>query len=195
MQRIFTAALAAVIATGVAAAPAHAATQITGADICNQTSTTAYTNCVAYAGNLLNGSSIADLNAALDTLIGGNYSPDAVWANLDPTKLLISGSGNDPTGTITFAQSLLGNTILGVHFGNAGTGAGNRTQFYLFDFGTPTTQLSLNTQGFSDGVIINGPVPEPATWVLMLLGFGFVGFAMRRRNGEGNAARIRVAYS
>ncbi|MES2291584.1 MAG: PEPxxWA-CTERM sorting domain-containing protein [Pseudomonadota bacterium] len=25
------------------------------------------------------------------------------------------------------------------------------------------------------------PVPEPATWVMMLLGFAAVGFAMRRR--------------
>jgi len=26
-----------------------------------------------------------------------------------------------------------------------------------------------------------GAVPEPATWAMMLLGFGAVGFAMRRR--------------
>ena len=25
------------------------------------------------------------------------------------------------------------------------------------------------------------PVPEPATWAMMLLGFGAVGYAMRRR--------------
>jgi hypothetical protein len=40
---------------------------------------------------------------------------------------------------------------------------GNRT--YLFD---------------SNGNLITG-VPEPATWAMMLLGFGFVGFALRRQ--------------
>ena len=32
-----------------------------------------------------------------------------------------------------------------------------------------------------------GAVPEPATWAMMLLGFGGIGFAMRRRRKEGLA--------
>jgi hypothetical protein len=32
-------------------------------------------------------------------------------------------------------------------------------------------------------IFLNAPVPEPATWLMMLLGFGFVGAALRRRNG------------
>ena len=35
--------------------------------------------------------------------------------------------------------------------------------------------------GVLDGSITINPVPEPATWAMMLLGFGAVGFAMRRR--------------
>jgi hypothetical protein len=31
------------------------------------------------------------------------------------------------------------------------------------------------------GAIAFGAVPEPSTWAMMLLGFGAVGFAMRRR--------------
>jgi hypothetical protein len=34
-------------------------------------------------------------------------------------------------------------------------------------------------------------VPEPATWAMMLLGFGGIGYAMRRKNAVG--ARIRYA--
>jgi hypothetical protein len=30
---------------------------------------------------------------------------------------------------------------------------------------------------------IQDPIPEPGTWVMMLLGFGAVGFAFRRRKG------------
>jgi hypothetical protein len=34
------------------------------------------------------------------------------------------------------------------------------------------------------------PVPEPATWALMLLGFGGIGMAMRRRNVKGRLFQI-----
>lgn len=36
-----------------------------------------------------------------------------------------------------------------------------------------------------------GAVPEPATWAMMLAGFGMVGFAMRRRS----PTRMRVSYA
>jgi hypothetical protein len=42
-------------------------------------------------------------------------------------------------------------------------------------------RLSSTTNAFEiDNLAIN-PVPEPATWALMLLGFGGIGMAMRRR--------------
>lgn len=31
---------------------------------------------------------------------------------------------------------------------------------------------------------VNNPVPEPATWAMMLLGFGGIGFAMRRKRSQ-----------
>jgi hypothetical protein len=170
------------------ATPAQAAHNLTGDDYCNQTSPT-YTTCLAYEGNLLNSASIDELNAALDELVGGDYE-DVAWADLDPTKLLISGDGDDPTGTITFDQALLGSTILGVHFGDGGTQLGNYTQLYLYDFAQATTQLSLNTQGFSDGVIINPGVPEPSTWAMFLVGFGALGALMRRRKVAGPRLRV-----
>lgn len=180
------------VAMGLAAAPtsAGAATLLTGAGVCNQTSTTLpptasgnYSSCVAYSGNLLNQHSIADINTALDVLVGGNYSPDVVWSALEPTESLISGNGDNPNGLITFGQALSGPVILGVHFGGANSGAPERTQFYALNFGTPITQLYLNTQGFSVGVIIPaiGSVPEPGTWAMMLLGFAGIGFVMHRR--------------
>ena len=60
-------------------------------------------------------------------------------------------------------------------------------------FGTLTFGPPLNgsVTGYGSGVTfrgvsesgtlrVTGPVPEPSTWVLMLLGFGGIGFAMRR---------------
>lgn len=40
-----------------------------------------------------------------------------------------------------------------------------------------------------NGVQITGAVPEPATWAMMLLGFGTIGFAMRRRQ------HVHVTYT
>jgi hypothetical protein len=40
-----------------------------------------------------------------------------------------------------------------------------------------------------------GAVPEPATWAMMLMGFGAVGFGMRRRKSAADTKRLRVAYA
>lgn len=47
------------------------------------------------------------------------------------------------------------------------------------------TRLSLETMD------VAAAVPEPATWAMMLVGFGGIGFAMRRRS----KVRARVAYA
>jgi len=57
----------------------------------------------------------------------------------------------------------------------------NRTDDYFLNFAfvsgpTPAKDVLL------DGVsITSAPVPEPATWAMMIAGLGMVGFAMRRR--------------
>jgi len=44
---------------------------------------------------------------------------------------------------------------------------------------------ALGTFGLIDGSTVSGltcqPLPEPASWAMMLLGFGFIGSAIRRR--------------
>ena len=66
-------------------------------------------------------------------------------------------------------------------------------QTYSFDYGTigkaaPTgTGIGLGFYGaaladnFGNGAGATGAVPEPATWAMMLAGFGMIGFAARRR--------------
>ncbi len=67
-----------------------------------------------------------------------------------------------------------------------------------FDYSTQVNQfgtytLTLTGTGGGGGVAIDhpprGPVPEPATWALMILGFGAAGAALRRRR---NPAPIRI---
>lgn len=181
MKLVLRAAVAA--AALFAAAPASAALVLVPGGACSLTvSTPDALDCAgAYAGNLNNNSSIGDLNAALDALIGGSgYSPDAVWANLDPTKAIFSNGGG---GVVNFSQTLTGLHILSAHFGDGGTGLGDRTILYLFDFGAGADSVNLGINGFSNAVQITAPpaVPESTTWAMMLLGFGAIGFGLRRR--------------
>lgn len=137
-------------------------------------------DCSGYwEGNLNSGSRIDDLNAALDDLVGGTgFDPDVVFSDIENTKDFFDETG----GVLTFDSALLGEQIISIHFGAAGEFGGDVSVLYLFNFGSPTTSIDLSQQGFSNGILIgNGVIPEPATWAMMLMGFGAVGYAMRRR--------------
>jgi hypothetical protein len=56
------------------------------------------------------------------------------------------------------------------------------------------TSVTFSSTGNSfevDNLAVGGAVPEPATWAMMMLGFGGLGFAMRRKPKA--AMRIRYA--
>lgn len=50
-----------------------------------------------------------------------------------------------------------------------------------------THDRSLYSLSFSNGIVngLTGAVPEPATWAMLILGFGVVGGALRRRRSTG----------
>ena len=50
--------------------------------------------------------------------------------------------------------------------------------------------VNMGSPGNISGNAAFYPVPEPATWAMMLLGFGGIGFAMRRRRGQQALAQI-----
>jgi hypothetical protein len=56
-------------------------------------------------------------------------------------------------------------------------------------FNGPKYYLVLDDISFDDA-LPTASVPEPATWAMMLLGFGTIGFAVRRQKVT---ARIRCA--
>lgn len=51
----------------------------------------------------------------------------------------------------------------------------------LKDFGAPAAFRIDDFAGTADAVVVEGGVPEPATWALMIGGFGFAGATLRRR--------------
>lgn len=88
----------------------------------------------------------------------------------------ISGGGYFDTAARSFANAAQYTTTFTL--ASAGT-----ARFFLYD-----DALSDNRGGVSLSL---AGVPEPATWGLMILGFGAVGGAMRRRQSV--AAKVRLA--
>lgn len=132
-----------------------------------------------YSGNMLQ-SSLTDATglAALVALgaPGTGTFLEAKLENLDSS-----------TGVINFTTALTGMTVFAFHAGGAGDG-GQGTFFFQFDAGTGvdvitiTDRLNSNATGLSNAALFQtSPVPEPATWAMMLLGFGAVGFSVRRK--------------
>ena len=154
MRRFVLSALAEISAVALAA-PASAALSMVGSrSNPTQPNPNALACAGAFAGNLNNNARIGDLNGALDQLFGGGFA-DVLWADLDPTKAMFSAG----TSTrLNFAQTLFGVQILSLHFGNAGSGLGDHTILYLFDFGlTGPDSVFLEQRGWSNAVLIAAP--------------------------------------
>ena len=134
-----------------------------------------------YSGNLLNGSAedIANQQAAIDSL-PGDFQFDGDWGALAGNTILSLTNGNQ----LNFGETMFGLTIIGAHFGNVAGDAGNVSVFWLFDFGTEGADFVTldDPTGWSNATLYTtgSGVPEPATWGMMLLGFGAAGTAMRR---------------
>ena len=133
-----------------------------------------------YSGNLLQ-SSLTDATglAALVALgaPGTGTFLEAKLENLDSN-----------TGVINFVTPLTGMSVFGFHAGGAGDG-GQGTFFFQFNAGagvdviTITDRLNSNATGLSNAALFQtgSAVPEPATWAMMLLGFGAIGTSLRIR--------------
>lgn len=144
-----------------------------------------------YDNNQFSMANVAQQQSAIDLLLGaGNYTVD--WNALTGAGLVVSGS--DLTALNNLLAGAGGQVLLGLHWGNVPGAAGNVSAFYLWDNATAGSIHLTDTQGYSNAVLYRstGAVPEPATWAMMLLGFGGIGMAMRRSR-RGNGVLMQVA--
>ena len=132
-----------------------------------------------YDNNQFSMSNVDAQQSAMDLLLGaGNYTVN--WTNLTNAGLVVSG------GNLTSLNNLLANAsgqvVLGLHWGNVPGTAQNVSAFYLWNNATAGSIHLTDTQGYSNAVLYRSTpaVPEPATWAMMLLGFGAIGMASRR---------------
>jgi hypothetical protein len=120
-------------------------------------------------------------NASAGTVVSWfNFlvSPDGIGA-------FSATTATNPPSTVTLLELLTGGTMT-----TAGSTLVTSTPGTQLNYGTLTANTwytfrytaNLATAGNISGpVSIYPAVPEPATWALMLLGFGGIGLAMRRR--------------
>jgi hypothetical protein len=132
--------------------------------------------CQAFSGNLVSGNSLND-SAALSYLATIGYTGNGAFSEVLPS---LSGQS-----TIDFSDPLVGIHYLAVHYGGAGVGA-QGTSIFEVDGGTAgISSFSFTRGGLSNAGLLAGgrgpAVPEPATWAMMLMGFGAIGAGMRRR--------------
>ena len=134
-------------------------------------------------------SSTAWTSGQLDTYLGSAASPtNPIGAYLPATLIYQPGA----TGFYVF-QANLGLTTL---LGTSGVGGAGQNAYllqlgqtvaagsYIVGFLDQTGATSLGATANSGAILITTPpppgVPEPATWAMMLAGFGATGFALRR---------------
>lgn len=77
-----------------------------------------------------------------------------------------------PTGTATFDLGTPNPDLGYFVFNNTDNPVGDPSWNYFANFGNARFSATFDAQA---------AVPEPSTWALMILGFGAMGFAMRRR--------------
>ena len=89
----------------------------------------------------------------------------------------------NPSGVLQFGGFVVGSydTFTTTFASNAGS---SYTLSYNLSSGGNTNGLRVTTAA------VAGAVPEPATWALMILGMGAVGFAMRRRKNVNMTVRF-----
>ena len=193
MKIIKTLAIAAAV---TAAGPAFAQTLGGGGCITdlNISGGSSIINCYGrLSGNTLNnnGANNTANNAALTAL--GYTGPAIAYNSIAPGNILTGLGGAPGTQVINFPGLLNGTAYVGIHYGNGQGGPGNSTTFYAINaLNLDSFILSLGASSTATLFAqVAAPVPEPATWAMMLAGFGALGFALRRRSKT--STRVRYA--
>jgi len=146
------------------------------------------------------GSAVGNDFAALGlTFTGASYFQCGGGCPAPTDGTVISGAGFTSAFTVDFLNAISGfsavNVTSSAFTASAFDGGGNLLgsssvsgplETVSFNFGgissiqfSTTTQFGVDNFQFTQG---NSAVPEPATWAMMLLGFGAVGFSFRRRS-------------
>ncbi|WP_232474382.1 FxDxF family PEP-CTERM protein [Sphingomonas sp. MA1305] len=166
-------------AAAVAASPATAAVNVGDTVSCAVTGGGSFT-CSQASATIASGNEFTVGSSA--QYLGVNFDQNS----LQITALLGASLGatilnfRDLTNAFTSVALTTNNGFSGYSAGNATVTNGN-------------LQIDLRGTSFASGATLRysvAAVPEPATWALMILGMGAVGFAMRRRSKVNTTVRF-----
>ncbi len=169
------------------------------------------TNRFNFSYTLLNLSS-GDIDASRLTIFGFNSDPNLAGVQMGSGDLFnVISAGNQPNGLaaieVCFKDAGQTNNCTGAKNGVAKGGSASGT----FSLAYNPTATSITLSGFTvryQGIYADGPdlffrddsasgvgtpnipLPEPATWAMMITGFGLTGAALRRRR---SVARLAAA--
>lgn len=135
----------------------------------------------------------------IQSFTAANFSGYDVFAFQDATDFDGAGGflvdGNAGTFTSTANRGFSG-SVLGVNFGSNNLAGTENSTTYIFR--TNAIGFTAGTFGVIDGSALQGPtfapigapfgVPEPATWAMMLVGFGAIGASIRLQKRRSAAA-------
>lgn len=207
--------LAAGAASLAVAAPAQAAALLTSVTITGPSGTVWNTAVDTYYavflqrpfGNTLNPNdnfSGSATTAGLNSFViagEGWRAGDSQNSDMSYNLVLTFADGASITGDYVFDPAAPGGTFTG---GTSSTVGG--TTYTLNGFGWDRSRAD-NVSGFravSGGdpndytgqfSYIATAVPEPTTWAMFILGFGMLGFGMRRRNAQVSATKARLRFA
>lgn len=134
------------------------------------------------------------------------YVSDTGFVNSGAYTLSLGGTNSGGSGTVT-GRAYGGTTNTTLLFSNLIGTVGPETGAAYSDTSSGSFVSSANPYALTLGATITrssagtstgdlnlqvGPVPEPATWAMMLLGFGGIGMAMRR-SGRRNGVLTQIA--
>lgn len=127
------------------------------------------------------------ISQTFDTLSGVAYN----------VRFFLSGNPDGPPVIKLADVQATDNPLASYAFDRTGNSRPNMLwKPYIYKFtatGTSTTLTFTGGSGTAFGAALDNvsvaAVPEPATWAMMILGFGFAGFAMRRRQA------VRVSFA
>lgn len=200
--------LIASVALGAIAAPAHAqlvtyswttTSQGFGTNVGQPTSASFQVALAAVQTGRINVGDITNIQLAYPGLTFNAFTAssggldNATFVN-PVTGELIYQSPDQGLAVIGYEGGLFSDSFLSITVGNRFTPFGApltsvRDQFNALRNGSPFA--GFPTAGFWTAQLptVTAPVPEPATWAMLIAGFGMLGFAMRRRR------RVTVAFA
>ena len=213
MRLVVVTSIVTFFAVGLAAVPASAAELVTNGDFENGntafTSTYVYGQTTAPGGYYLNTGGDHTTGSGTYLLADPDGGSDYFWsetfavqANSDYAFSVYVGSNSSNNEPIFQAQAN-GAIIAGLpgvepagytHVTGAyNSGSATSVTLRLYNLNSDYSfndlrvdDISFTGPAAADGAI--GDVPEPASWAMMVGGFGMVGGAVRRRRGAGRAA-------